>query len=172
MGPKFGPKFGPPVWAQNLGKSLIPDLGILARKKRYLLAGGQILLPDALVLIRVYILGVCGPGYGGPWPWGLGICRKPTPPKVGPGPSSSSKKIENPSSWICHLDDKQNGFGLSEAPPESSVDQIRGVRINFSPRTQRCACRPLGTNFSRLSTPDILGPGPSGAQGGAALYSY
>ena len=162
----WAPSLGP-----NFGKSLIPDLGILAGKKRYLFVGGQILLPDALVLIRVYILGVCRPGYGGPWPWGLGICRKPAP-KIGPGPSSFCKKIGNPSSWICHLDDKQNGFGLSEAPPESSVDQIRAININFSPRTQRCACRPLGTNFSRLSTPDILGPGALRGPGGSRAISY
>ena len=52
--------------------------------------GGQILLSNWLILRETYIPWVCAPGYGGPWPWGLGILSKVNPPKWALG---FSKKV-------------------------------------------------------------------------------
>ena len=94
--------------AQNHQNAPLPDSGDLAGKKQYLLVGGPILLRNGLISRRVYIVGVWAPGYGPPWPWGLGIWQKATTgswapqnwgPKLGPkiGPTI------RPQNWAHNL---------------------------------------------------------------------
>ena len=64
-----------------------------------------------LILRETYIPWVCAPGYGGPWPWGLGILSKVNPTKWALG---FPKKVTKFPSWIWPSDDFENRFGLSD----------------------------------------------------------
>ena len=127
-----------------------PDSGILARKNQYLLMGGQILLPNLLILRNSYITWCCAPGYGGPCPWELRILSKVNPTKRALG-FFENPKIPPPGFWPS--DDSENRFGFSNGHIGSSVIQNDGSRTNSAVRTSRWVCRPLGTNFSPLSAP-------------------
>ena len=146
-----------------------PDSGILARKNQYLLMGGQILLPNLLILRNSYITWCCGPGYGGPWPWELRILSKVNPTKRALG-FFENPKIPPPGFWPS--DDSENRFGFSNGHVGSSVIQNDGSRTNSAVRTSRWVCRPLGTNFSPLSTPTKKSKtslGPPRAHGASLL---
>ena len=160
------PRGSPRGIPKKNGKSPHPDLGVLIEKKSDLFGGGQMLLSDGLVLMAVYIVGVCGPRYAHPWPWGSCFCQKVRPAKW---PPSFQKKGENPHPGFANLSTK-NGFGLSDGHIGSSGGENRGSRTNSAARTLPWACRPLGTSFSPLSTSGDLGPGPSPGPLGA-LYN-
>ena len=119
--------------------------------------GGQMLLPNWLIIEASYITRSCGPGYARPWPWGSCFCQKARPTKWPP----SFQKKENPSPWIWQYVDKTNGFGLSDEHIGSSGGENRGIRTNSAAQSLPWACRPLGTSFSPLSVSGDLGPGPS-----------
>ena len=146
---------------------LNPDLGIWPRKKPYLSMGGQMLLPNWLILKESYITWCCALRYAHPWPWGSCICRNVMMAKW---PPSFRKKRGNPPPWIWQFVDKKNGFGLSDGHIGSSGGEIRGSRTNSAARTLPWPCRALGTSFFPLSPSGDLGPGPSPGPLGA-LYN-